>query len=285
MKMLASIGFVAVIALSLIAGRAEAQLDSNARVTVICSEIVDGCTMTVFHVYDIGARLDTLGSAPSYQKWGLALNDTFRYIDGPRFGVTFSVDVDTVNRCFRNLSLYSTYAYGAEGQCANGGGWGGGTNNLNARLDVLNYQDSLGILSAHGVYAMSVDFSASYYCNVGISGHEAWNGTCKDRMQVVDTISIRIVPSSYLSVPPQGLMIETRDIAIRAQGTESLLCTFPLSEYPSVLKIYDFLGRTIEVVPIPISTAYLELPTASLSPGCYFARLGDQVAKFVVPPR
>ena len=279
MKITSSIGFVAVIALTLFTVRAEAQIDSNAKVMIVCSPIGETCTMTVFHDAYFGT-LDSVDSAPSRQGWGFALNDTFRYTDGPRFGVTLSVD--TVNKCFRNLLFSSSNSYGAQGECAQAGGFGDGTSALDARLDSLAYEDSSGVLSAHGVQAMSYKLSSRYSC---LAGHQSWNGACEVSGKQVDTISMRIIPNGYLSVPQPLPVSGMSSLAIRVQVMESALCTFPVSEYPSTLKIYDLLGRIAAVVSIPISTDYLELPTASLSPGCYFARLDNQVAKFVVPPR
>jgi len=80
-------------------------------------------------------------------------------------------------------------------------------------------------------------------------------------------------------------MPEKRSISIREQGSELLVSSFVISEDVRTLEIYDLLGRNAATVEVPIGAEFVELPTTFLIPGCYFARLGDQVAKFVVAPR
>jgi hypothetical protein len=73
-------------------------------------------------------------------------------------------------------------------------------------------------------------------------------------------------------------------IAYESNGNY-LNTTFPSMLSNGTIAILDLLGRTAAIFPVPIGTESLQLPMAALPPGCYFARLGDQAAKFVVPPR
>jgi hypothetical protein len=66
---------------------------------------------------------------------------------------------------------------------------------------------------------------------------------------------------------------------------EDEMFLFGLLQPDKIIEIYDFLGRTLAVIQIPTGTESIVMPMALLHPGFYFARLGDQVAKFVVPPR
>jgi len=67
-------------------------------------------------------------------------------------------------------------------------------------------------------------------------------------------------------------------------GTNTISTSFPPSDSPRIIELVDLLGRTAESAPVPSGTEYAQLLN-NLPPGCYFARLGYQVAKFVVPPR
>jgi hypothetical protein len=51
------------------------------------------------------------------------------------------------------------------------------------------------------------------------------------------------------------------------------------------LTILDLLGRVVITRLLTSDENSLQIPNAMLPPGYYFARLGDEVAKFVVPPR
>jgi hypothetical protein len=50
----------------------------------------------------------------------------------------------------------------------------------------------------------------------------------------------------------------------------------------SSLEVFDLLARKQLVIPITPGISTIDFPGNSLSPGCYFARLGNAVAKFAV---
>ena len=64
----------------------------------------------------------------------------------------------------------------------------------------------------------------------------------------------------------------------------SFTILFPRLNKVESLVLCDAAGRVIEAFPVLPQTESIPLRTA-LAPGLYFARLGDQVAKFVVPGR
>jgi hypothetical protein len=288
-----------VIVLSLVAGRAAAQIDSNAMVTFSCSPIFGYCSMTIYH--GSGSPFDTNYICCTLNPdIDLSYNGSFKfsggdsvlfdtgysssfaggYCSGPRsFAAQFKVD--TINKCFRNLVLSGSCSWGA-----NQGPWytpeSCGFNQLVAQLDSLPYKDSSGILFTHGVFSLSSTHTASLNC---ANGGQYWFGNCGDTEQMMDTITIEIVPNGYLSVSQSTSILGTRSFAIQDQGSESLLATFAPYENPRSLEIYDLLGRIAALISIPSNAEFIELLAESFPPGCYFARLGNQVAKFVVPPR
>lgn len=67
--------------------------------------------------------------------------------------------------------------------------------------------------------------------------------------------------------------------------TKSLLSSFTPSDRTRELTLFDQLGVVRAKFDIPSRVNNERISATNLPPGCYFARLGDQVAKFVVPPR
>ncbi|HEX5317209.1 MAG TPA: hypothetical protein VFX22_11215, partial [Candidatus Kapabacteria bacterium] len=51
------------------------------------------------------------------------------------------------------------------------------------------------------------------------------------------------------------------------------------------LEIFNTLSRKVADEVVLAGSLSLDHRISSLPPGCYFARLGDEVAKFIVPPR
>ena len=93
----------------------------------------------------------------------------------------------------------------------------------------------------------------------------------------VDTLTVEIIPFQ-LGVSKQCLEPNITLIV----NDEEVVGKFQISTEDRYLQLVDFLGRTQNIlIPAGIS----RLPSLLLPPGCYFARLGDRVAKFVVPPR
>ena len=288
-----------VIVLSLVAGRAGAQLDSNTRVSFSCSGIFGYCTMTIIHSFFNDTEVVTVDQSSTNPDIFVSYNGSFKYTgagsvhfdstygagpggycSGPG-SITIQFTVDTLNKYFRNLVIIGNCFWYAEPE-----DWflGGnlGSEQIIATLDSLSYKDSSGILFTYGVFSLSSSHTAHVDC---YTHDQEWVGSCEDSGIVMDSITIEIVPNGYLNDSPSGTGPETRSLAIVDQGSESLLCTFPSSEKVRTLEIYDFLGRNSSIIPIPSNIEFIELPIASLPLGCYFARISDQVAKFVVPPR
>ncbi len=286
MKITTSVGFVAVIALTLLAARVEAQIDSNAKVRLYCSLTCDRCSMTIVHTTTFTPVPDTVDRYSNDQYYCVFLDTFVRYSGGSSQFNSNSLEagftVDTAARCFRNFGVRREYVYGPQGPCANDYGSGGGEMSLQAVVDSLPYEDSSGVLSAFGTYYTSLSFSAAYSCR---ASHQFWEGHCGDNTKSRDTILIKIFPNAYLLVSEAEPQPDQRTLKILQQGTQSQLCSFHFLEIQPSIEVFDLLGRSVQTIPPPGGVRSLEISTAALSPGCYFARLGDQVAKFVVPPR
>jgi len=69
-----------------------------------------------------------------------------------------------------------------------------------------------------------------------------------------------------------------------SDGTNEIF-SFNSSTTAKYLNIFNLLGTIAFSTYVVTEETWTQVPIASLPPGCYFARLGDQVAKFVVPPR
>jgi hypothetical protein len=283
MKIIVSLRFTMMVAFLLLAGRAEAQLDTNDRVILYCGQVCDGCTIP--------------GNFPPYANSGRSLcvsyNGSYRYSGGDSsqfetdtiyydfqvggdhyrgWGIQFNVD--TTNKYFRNLIIRHAQNYYAEYEV-------GGTDGISIRFDSLPFIDSSGILLARGIFPCTYFFSTFIqgdWHNVG-----SYNSSCSDSGQTMDTVSLEIAPSEYLSVTQNGSSPVVSHLYLSVDREGMLLSSFLPSNYPRNLEIIDLLGKTVVSLSIPSGIESLQyfLPRS----GCYFARLGDQVAKFIIPPR
>jgi hypothetical protein len=147
------------------------------------------------------------------------------------------------------------------------------------RFDSIPYvQDSVGDIFARGLYRAKVTFRSNRHL-----GMRDWmyNGSCSKYDTVFDSVSIQIIPSSSLAVNSEtGL---NRQFSVRFVGS-SMMITCDLGPIARPLEIIDAMGRCSCPLTIPAGQSSVNIEN-ELSPGLYFARLGNQVAKFVVPPR
>ena len=146
--------------------------------------------------------------------------------------------------------------------------------------DSVPYADSAGMISTTGVFDMPYSISAQYEC---LEGHQTWTGSCLDSGTLADTLDIRIVPNAFSRVSFREQAV-TR-VTLLDPTSDLVLCSVPFSKDASVVEIFNLLGKKISLISIRSREYGLEALTPDLPPGCYFARLGDQVAKFIIPPR
>jgi hypothetical protein len=109
-------------------------------------------------------------------------------------------------------------------------------------------------------------------CRDALYGSANWSGP------VDDSICLTIAPMPKASV----------DGDVGSRG--SLFIFLPIgitlnAKASRRLMIFNALGRIVLSTNVGAGSGTLAISYQSLPPGCYFARLGDEVAKFVVPPR
>ena len=79
---------------------------------------------------------------------------------------------------------------------------------------------------------------------------------------------------------------EEQGIPFRAtsDGTNEIFSFNPLTKVKNI-DFFNSLGAIVSSISLTPRETWHEVPLNQFPPGFYFARLGDQVAKFVVPPR
>ena len=272
MKM-ASLFCGAVIVLSFVAGRAGAQIDSNSTMTVHSGDISAGCTMTITSVFndkdtsiynentDFSSGLDFSGNFASETTL-----DSFP----PNQYIAISIDsVDrTVTLSFHRSAIVQTSSESGE-------------NDLQVTFDSLPYVTTLtGGLAVEGAFIASYQFGAF---RVSTLPHSSGGGTCNSGGQTIDSVLLEITPKSGASINSSIEPNTKTTLASVAEGISEFLRFLP-SDIERQLRIYNMLGSTQLQARIASGVSQFECPSGKLPPGCYFARLGDQLAKFVVPP-
>ncbi len=207
----------------------------------------------------------------------LYIPDSFRI--GPDTGVDYEgyihFSIDTVSGMFRNLGVSEKCSINSECKICS---WGGAGDYLSVQLDSLPYYDSAGIKIANGVIH-GYDFYAGVQCTNG--GHFMCSGNCNGSNDTIKIpIQIMIIPHPNSTVSNQTVGVPP--FVVTDKGIDRVLCSFHNSGV-NRLEVYDFLARLVQTLAISKGQQSLDLETTSLSPGLYFARLGDQVAKFIVP--
>ena len=100
--------------------------------------------------------------------------------------------------------------------------------------------------------------------------------TCSDTGSIADSL--------FLQIKPSALGVRNSNLSPRIEFLDNgiQLFKFAYSSEARGLEICNTIGEIVSRTSISPTSTFEEL---SLPPGLYFARLGDQVAKFVVPPR
>ncbi len=272
MKMLTSIGLVAVIALSLFAARAVAQIDSTYQ--VILSSRVSAPYTEYVHEFQFGQASDYT----SPQIWHFQCTDTITSIvfDSVRIhnqndpGTTFLwFEVDDRTQFLRGFKLRSSnHAAG-----------------ITMSVDSLPFvrRSSMLIEVIQGVYSCHYHVSGYSYFTIPRPGQGFAEFTDRGDSIAPDTISLSItrIASNALvlakPLDPQRLTLSPKNQFIEA--------TFESADDERSMVLTDLLGIKMASFNILPGSSHELFPASQLPPGCYFARLGDQIAKFVVPPR
>jgi len=266
MKM-ASIFCGAVIVLSLVAGQAQAQIDSNSIVSVYSGNVTGSCVMTVnvlLHgsvtsTYD-DERSITAGYEGSHRYSG---PNTYPW--GPGF------DVDTNAKMIKGFNIIKRYDYTDQYNAH-------GEDNLMISFGSLPYSDSFGIIQVNGM------FDASYSFSTILGGGQTYyeSGNCASSGDAQDSVRITIAPSKLGVAAVGNPVIRRFSVSV---VNDDVGFVFPVSNRIRELRILDVAGRVRKEQTISSDSQEIKISLSQLPPGCYFARLGDQVAKFVVLPR
>jgi len=95
--------------------------------------------------------------------------------------------------------------------------------------------------------------------------------------------------SLYLELSPNNLGVSVplkNHTNISTNANRGTIDFYYNSSFSSrSFEIVNIFGRVLLESTIPPGNVSQKLLQSQFAPGCYFARLGDQVAKFVVPPR
>jgi hypothetical protein len=260
-----------VIVLSLVSGRAEAQSDS---VNLICW--LRGADIS-FSVTTNWSN-NSMGQSMAGETYGVDVpvnmivggevpeNDTVSY-------GSLSFAIDSSKTTVRNLTI--NY---------NPGGLGPLYSGYRAIYDSLpltevsfgNFVVSANLYRGDFTYwAVYQDFHSQGWVDYGQSGDSEYE---------TDSVYL-LLSSSNASVSPSFADSNMKQFLVAfTQDRNELSASFLAASFQRMLEIIDLLGRKAASYPVPSGFESLQLPN-NLAPGCYFARLGDQVAKFVVPPR
>jgi len=269
----ASLWGVAVILLALVAGRARAQFDSNATMTVHCGAVSAECTMTITRIFNYtDTSTYTVGAAMS---GGVDYSGRFApSITLGSFNQYLNISIDSVHKTlllnFHKSEIVETNESSGE-------------DDIDVTFDSLSYKiTQSGGLRAEGFFSASDQFGAFQVVTLP---HGNGGGSCNSEEQVTDSVFIEITPesSSIVNSLTEPNMKIGLTASIVGDGVE-IFNFFP-SPFKRELNVFNLLGANQIQRSIASGVNSLLCSIEALPPGCYFARLGDQVAKFVVPPR
>lgn len=276
-----------VLGLSLVAIRAEAQNDSlllRLRFTAkgypynFTTTVTDRHGDTLQGTEYSGAvflHLDTTLIVP--------IRDSVNIITGPSsppenpYGPSsVSFRIDSLGKFLRSVTFQQDGTVG--GSTGYGGQPGFGFWQYKVVFDSIDYQSngravSISTLDSGNYSWMASWGSESNFFYTEIGGQ---NGSGIEE----DSLSIELSPYQA-SVTPS-----IREVCLFSviANNGSLTASFAASDLNKKLEIEDLLGRVITSFNLLARQTQFR-STVFLPPGLYFARLGDQMAKFVVPPR
>jgi hypothetical protein len=256
--------WITIAALSIVSTTAHAQIDSNAIVTFYCSPQSGGCEFQFSGGVEHGC--DGSGSA----SLSVSFDSSFRFCDRGKGGRyqgygNPQFEIDSLNGMIVNLSFGKFkdifYAGGplATGYCS-----------IKLSFSSLPYtKRGNNIIVALDLYPCAMRFGT--YQTYGTH----CSGGCSDSAFMMDSLYLVIRPE-VLSIPAQD--VPSTHLAIHSNATNPIII-FEQDCVPRVLEVYDLRGLSVKNFQVPPKDYSF---VTHFSPGCYFARLGNEVAKFVV---
>jgi hypothetical protein len=110
------------------------------------------------------------------------------------------------------------------------------------------------------------------------------NGNGSGSDTTIDSLEITILAPGVSAVQTTSES-KTKFTVAYNSNDYNIEVLIPVSVHSQTIEFFNLLGQAVDSMKIDLNSARNELPASSLSPGLYFARLSDQVAKFIVPPR
>jgi hypothetical protein len=220
------------------------------------------------------------GSLSAYSRIGntISISWSAPYNGDPcNYDVQVSFDLDSVNSKLNNF--YMSY---------NSPDYRGGCISSSVRIPSMNFEipknsgDTIliasGGISTDSITSGSYENSTFGNCNVRLAhygtGHGLTNGSIGYSITLVIPQPVNAVSESNFAQQNIKIFSKLLDNAIHF--------SFPTSDQPQPLLIYDILGREIKRIEIPSGVSEYSVPQGQLPSGYYFARLGNMGAKFMV---
>ena len=190
-------------------------------------------------------------------------------------GVGFIIDSSA--RLIRNLTVGQEGD--VDGNTGYGGQPGGGSWQYSVKMDSICFSRvGSAIVVAptvlKGTYSWMAFWGSDYDVFYTELGGANGSGTQSD------TLSIELSPvvSSVFSAKPAG----PQNLSVAMDNEGFYTATFSPEPVERHLEVMNLLGRKIATLPIYSDCSSMHLPELILPPGLYFARLGNEIAKFVV---
>ena len=252
-----------VVILSFLTARARAQSDTS--IYIYIGPVGGSCSYTVIEVnMQNGDTVATWGAGGSIST---VIDDTlYSTHSSPSFYI------DTAQRMIRNLRWDSAINFNAA--------FNVGQDAISVTIDSLPYSMSVdGSIHVQGKYEAYEDFGSFRF---GGEHNILYSGGCNEKFREMDSVSVGIFPPQTAATQsPVRAMIPYR---VRVLNDE-LIVDFDSSMVNQSLEVFDLMGRPSARVDLVPGQTELRISVAAYAPGCYFARLGNQVAKLLIPPR
>ncbi len=255
--------------LSLFAVRAGAQADSI--IFLYCDSVRSGCSYTVTEIDESTGK--TISSWSDGGSLSVTVDTAFSRLGDA--SNAFGIKVDTVNKMIRGL----TYSKLKLHYLDNPSGVTDGEEVIQVTVDSLPFiEDPGGNIHLSGMYPVHWSFGS--FRTYSIHNY-SYNGGCEDSGTVLNSISLEISNSTADISTSKATSMPLHS---GSDGTNEIF-SFDSSPFERTLSVINLLGGTAQSVMISSGAALHQVSLNKLPPGCYFARLDDEVAKFVVPPR
>lgn len=252
------------VVLSLFAARAGAQVDSSAIMRLYCGQLNEGCEM------EVNCQE---GSNIVYSSATAGFDSSIRFGDIGRLGIapwqSLNLSIDFGDSEITNLTITNGEDIQVNGTDA---GWA----DLTLVFPFIPFHYKNGVIEiTPGKYLCSTSFGA--FCKFGLDN--VCSGSCSKTDTIMDSVFFEITPATDVV---ESTLESSESFRAIGMNTQEAFAYSP-QPFDRSLVLCDILGRTISTILIPSGQTLNQ--SQNLPPGCYFARLGNHVAKFVVPPR